>query len=385
LAIDANFQSGRTIALTLAIGAGGTLVVGIQPLLLETLLSQGRVNVSQLGWVATAEVLGMALGVLLGSRMLSGRKGRPVAAAAGLIMAVSNFATLFASEPLLIVCIRALSGVAEGVLVAVAVLSISYSTAPARLNAAFLTAGAAPQLLLAYLIPAVFVPRFGANIGFELMVGVGLSCALLALCVHERFVPQALQPLRRIAWTQSVVLALIATLVMAAGIGACWSYIGPLAAESGLNPEQTGVAVAASLICQLLGSLVVAIVGWRLSFRAALLGGAVLQAVTVLWLLGAHQAPAFSVALGLFGFLWQGGMPFAMDLIVAVDSSRATAPLVLPLSLTGLSVGPLAASYFVDHSVAGAFHIGILGCFLAVLSYMLLFRSRPAIQVSAGQ
>jgi predicted MFS family arabinose efflux permease len=377
LATQQNFRSGRAIALTLTIGAGGTLVLGIQPLLLETLLSQGRVNASQLGWVATAEVLGMALGVLLGTRMLSGPKGRPIAAVAGLIMALSNLATLFANEPLLIVCIRALTGAAEGVLVAVAVLSISFSIAPARLNAAFLTVGAAPQLLLAYLIPAVLVPRFGPNFGFELMVGVGLSCALMALCVRERFAPQALQPLQRIAWTQTVVLALIATLVMAAAIGACWSYIGPLAAESGLNQEQTGTAVAASLICQLLGSLVVAIVGWRLPFRAALLGGAVLQASTVMWLLGAHQALEFSIALGIFGFLWQGGMPFAMDLIVAVDSSRATAPFVLPLNLTGLSVGPLAASYFVDHSVVGAFRVGIFGCFLAVLGYLLVFRSRP--------
>ena len=385
MATQQNFQAGRAIALTLTIGAGGTLVVGIQPLLLETLLEQGRVNASQLGWVATAEVLGMALGVLLGTRMLSGRKGRPIAAAAGLIMAVSNLATLFANEPLLIVCIRALTGAAEGVLVAVSVLSISFSIAPARLNAAFLTVGAAPQLLLAYLIPAVLVPRFGPNLGFELMVGVGLSCALMALCVRERFAPQALQPLQRIAWTQTVVLALIATLVMAAAIGACWSYIGPLAAESGLNQEQTGTAVAASLICQLLGSLVVAIVGWRLPFRAALLGGAVLQAATVMWLLGTHQALEFSIALGIFGFLWQGGMPFAMDLIVAVDSSRATAPFVLPLNLTGLSVGPLAASYFVDHSVVGAFRVGIFGCFLAVLGYLLVFRSRPAIQVSTGQ
>jgi MFS transporter, DHA1 family, inner membrane transport protein len=379
LATQQNFQSGRAIALTLTIGAGGTLVLGIQPLLLETLLLQGRVNASQLGWVATAEVMGMALGVLLGTRMLSGPKGRPIAAVAGLIMALSNLATLFANEPLLIVCIRALTGAAEGVLVAVAVLSISFSIAPARLNAAFLTVGAAPQLLLAYLIPAVLVPRFGPNLGFELMVGVGLSCALMALCVRERFAPQALQPLQRIAWTQTVVLALIATLVMAAAIGACWSYIGPLAAESGLNQEQTGTAVAASLICQLLGSLVVAIVGWRLPFRAALLGGAVLQASTVMWLLGAHQALEFSIALGIFGFLWQGGMPFAMDLIVAVDSSRATAPFVLPLNLTGLSVGPLAASYFVDHSVVGAFRVGIFGCFLAVLGYLLVFRSRPAI------
>jgi predicted MFS family arabinose efflux permease len=359
-------------------------VVGIQPLLLETLLSQGRLNTTQLGWVATAEVLGMAVGVLLGTRMLGGRTGRVIVAAAGLIMAISNLAILFASQPPIIVAIRALSGVAEGMLMAVAVLSISYSSAPTRLNAAFLAVSAVPQLLLAYLIPAVLVPRFGENFGFELMVGVGLTCALLALTVQDRLAPESLQPLHRIAWTPSVVLALVATLIMAAAIGACWSYVGPLAAQFGLNPEQTGVAVAASLVCQLLGSLVVAIVGWRLSFRAALLGGAALQAVAVMWLLGAHQALEFSVALAMFGFVWQGGMPFAMDLIIAVDSSRATAPLVLPLNLTGLSVGPLAASYFVDHSVVGAFRVGVLGCLLAMLGYFLVFRSRPVIQVSTG-
>jgi MFS transporter, DHA1 family, inner membrane transport protein len=384
LANAGNFQSGRTIALALVIGAGGMLVVGVQPLLLETLLTQGRLNVSQLGWVATAEILGMALGVLFGTRMLSGRMGRPLAAAAGSIMAISNLATLFVTQPSWIVAIRAFSGTAEGVLVAVAVLSISYNGAPARLNAAFLTVSAGPQLLLAYLIPAVLVPRFGPNFGFEVLVGVGLSSALMALCVRERFAPQALQPLQRIAWTPTVVLALLATLVMAAAIGACWSYVGPLAAELGLDPRQTGVAVAASLVCQLLGSLVVVVVGWRLPFRAALLGGAVLQAVTVMWLLGAHQALDFSVALGIFGFVWQGGMPFAMDLIVAVDSSRATAPLVLPLNIMGLSVGPLAASYFVDHSVVWAFRIGILGCFLAVIGYLLVFnlcRTRMTIQI----
>lgn len=385
MSTQTNFQSGRTIALTLTIGSGGTLVLGVQPVLLETLLSQGRLNASQVGWVATVEVLGMALGVLVGTQTLGRRAGRAIAVAAGLLMALANLATLFAGQPNFILPIRALSGLAEGVLVAIAVLSISYSSAPARLNAAFLTLGAAPQLLFAYLIPAVFAPRFGLDFGFELLVGVGLVCALLAVCVSERFAPKYLQPLQRIAWTPTVVLALFATLITAAAIGACWSYAGPMAVELGLTAEQTGVAVAVSLICQLLGSLIVAIAGWRLSFRAALLGGTVLQAATVIWLLKAHHALAFSIALGVFGCLWQGGMPFAMGLIVAVDSSRTTAPLVLPLNLAGLSVGPLIASYFVDHSVAGAFRVSLVGFVLALLAYVRVFRSRAAIQLAAGR
>jgi MFS family permease len=385
LATHDNFQSPRTIALNLLIGSGGTLVVGIQPLLLETLLSQGRLNARQLGWVATAEVLGMAVGVLFGSRILAGQAARGIVAGAGLLMALANLGTLIASQPASILAVRSVAGIAAGLLVAVAVLSMSHSSVPARVSAACFTLSSVPQLLFAYLIPAVLAPRFGPNFGFELMFAVGLSCALLAMCVSERFAPKFPRSKHRIAWTPNVVLALLATLLLAAAIGACWSYMGPMAAELGLNPEQTGVAVASSLVCQLLGSLIVAIVGWRLSFRVALLGGTILQAVSVFWLSGAHHALEFSVALGFFGLLWQGSMPFAMDLIVAVDSSRATAPLVLPLNLAGLSAGPLAASYWVNQSVVGAFHVGIVGFCLALLAYLLVFRGGPAAQLSPGQ
>jgi MFS transporter, DHA1 family, inner membrane transport protein len=382
---QANFQSARTIALTLAIGSGGTLMLGVQPVLLEALVSQGRLSVTQVGWVATAEVLGMACGVLLGTRTLGGRAARSIAVAAGLCMALANLCNMFAGQANLILAIRSLSGLAEGVLVAIVVLSISYSTAPTRLNAAFLTVAAVPQLLFAYLIPAMLAPRVALDFGFVLLGGVGLLCALLAVCIRERFTPGDFQPLQRIAWTPPVALALFATLMTAAAIGACWGYAGPMAAELGLSAGQVGVAVAVSLICQLLGSLVVAVVGWRLSFRTALLCGCLLQAATVMCLLGAHHALEFTLALGVFGCLWSAGMSFAMDLIVAVDSSRTTAPLILPLSLAGLSIGPFIASCFVDHSVAAAFRVSLVGFAVALLAYLCVFRSRATIQLSPGQ
>jgi hypothetical protein len=55
------------------------------------------------------------------------------------------------------------------------------------------------------------------------------------------------------------------------------------------------------------------------------------------------------------------------------------------LNLAGLSVGSLVASYFVDHSVAGALRVSLVGFVLALLAYVCVFRSRPAIQLSAGQ
>src|SRR5260370_32516237 len=141
------------------------------------------------------------------------------------------------------------------------------------------------------------------------------SIQLQEVCVRERFAPANVHSAQHIAWTPTVILVPAATLITAAAIGACWSYVGPMAAELGLSPHQIGIAVTDSLIFQILGSFVVAIVGWRLSFRIALIGGAIIQAFTAMVLLGADGPMEFIIALGIFGFLWQGGMPFAMDLI----------------------------------------------------------------------
>jgi DHA1 family inner membrane transport protein len=373
-----SLQSRTTVALTLAMGCCGTLVLGIQPLLLEALLAQGFLDNAGVGWVATAEVLSMAVGVLIGSRLLASAHAKPVVISCGIGMALGNLATLIAHTSITILLVRTVAGLTEGMMVAVAVMSISYSTAPGRLNAIFLTAGAAPQMLLAYVIPASLSPVFGPGVGFPIMAMAGGVCVALACAMKERFAPPLGSSGRRIEWSRSVVLVLLATLLTAAAIGACWSYAGPLAAEIGLNPERIGAAVTASLIFQLLGSLIVSVVGYRLSFRIALVGGALIQAAACVVLLQSHTFLAFTAALCIFGFLWQGCMPFAMDLVVSIDKSRATAPLILPLMFAGLSAGPFIASFWVGHSVAHAFWTGIIGFALALLVYMLVFRSRSA-------
>jgi hypothetical protein len=73
------------------------------------------------------------------------------------------------------------------------------------------------------------------------------------------------------------------------------------------------------------------------------------------------------------GFLFQGCVPFTTDLIISVDESRATAPLLLPLLFIGLSVGALAASLFVGASVGGAFYVSMVLFMFAIACYALIF------------
>jgi MFS transporter, DHA1 family, inner membrane transport protein len=310
--------------------------------------------------------------------LMSGSLGKLVAVAACLLMALANAATLSADTVMTIACARSLAGLAEGVMIAISILTISHGVAPARLNAIYLTAGATPQLIFAYLLPVKVFPVFGVQSGFYLLAGVGLLSALLAAIIRDRLAPEPEEAGGRIAWTSRVVLALTATLVTSAAIGACWSYAEPMGARQGLTTAAVGVAITISLAFQIIGSLVVALVGYRLPFRLVLPGGVILQAVAILMLIAIPGIVGFSFGLAVFGFCWQACLPFAMDLIIEADASRMTAPLVMPLTLAGLSMGPLIASALVGASVIGAFVFGIAAFVAAAGLYLFIFRSGAA-------
>lgn len=373
VAMDQMFQTRRTIILSMIIGAGGILVLGIQPLLLGSLLQQGLIDTVQLGWIATAEVLSMAAGVLVGTYGLRGRYARAIAIGAGILMALCNALTPAGTGSLSLGAARSLAGLSEGVMVAVAILTITYSVAPGRLNAIYLTAGATPQLILAYLLPAAIVPAFGPDAGFYALAAIGLVGALLAAALRDRFAPSYADRHGRLLWTWTLRLALAATLVTAAAIGAAWAYIEPMGAGYGFAPERVGLALTISLLFQICGSFLVAVAGYRLPFRMTLPTGVGLQGLSLAYLLLSTSFTAFCAALALFGFLWQACLPFAMDLVVEADPSRTTAPLIMPISLAGLSFGPLAASALVGESVAGAFRFSIVGFAVAMAIYLLLF------------
>lgn len=369
------FQTRATVTQCLAIGSIGVLILGIQPLLLGALLNAGVLDLVQLGWTATAEIVMMSLGVLLGSRWLRSAYAKPLLLVSAVAIAGANLASYYSSGVVGIIALRAIAGLCEGLLIAVSVLTISYGRSPGRLNAIFLTMGTFPQLLLAYGLPAFVAPLYGMTSGFLILAATGLLSGILVFSVRQSFAPAIEESSGKIVWTPIVVLALAASLLTAAAIGACWAYVEPLGAAFGFSPEQIGVAVTISLLFQVASTIVISLVGWRIPFVVALLGGAIGQIIAVSLLLYGHSLPAFYIGLAAFGFLWTGSMPFGTDLIVAVDKSRATAPLLLPLSFLGLSAGPFAASFFVSDGITGAFMLGIAGFAVSLILYAITFRT----------
>lgn len=350
------YQRPRAVAASIVVGSAALMVLGIQPILLGGLIHAGRITEAGLGAVAMAEVLGLAVGSCIGPALMNRGAMRWAAAVVSIALALANLATCWASDLVSLVVVRGVAGLTEGLALGAAVVVMTYTRQPARVSGLFLGVQTAPQMLAALALPTVLIPRFGVNGGFVLLALLALAGAAGAFGMVDRVAVARPHGRARVRWTLPLILSILAIVIQGAGIGAAWNYSERLAAQHGLSPAVVASAISASLVCQIVGALLVAWVGWRAPHRAMLIAGSVAQAAVVLVMVRAATPAAFIAATSLFGFFWLALQPYVVNQAIAVDETRIVAVLLTPIGLAGFSLGPLIVSTAVTHAdVTGAF------------------------------
>ena len=81
------------------IGSVGLLILGLQPVLLGAMFTEGRVNFDELALIATAEFVMIAIGSAISGMLLSARHLRLKSAVLLIALAVLNYAMSFAATP----------------------------------------------------------------------------------------------------------------------------------------------------------------------------------------------------------------------------------------------------------------------------------------------
>ena len=364
------------------IGTASLMILGIQPVLLGALTQEGRIGEAALGRLATVEVLALALGSALGVRVLrQGRIAGKVALGCALL-ALANAAIYVSHTPAMLYLTRGAAGLLEGFVLGAAIVVITHSRAPDRLNGLFLALQTIPQAALAYALPVTILPRFGADAGFAILAALAAVCALSAFALTERHppVPEAAvgggHP-----WRPPVVGILVAITLQNAAIGGAWDYAERIAAQYRLAPDLVGAALAASLMFQVAGALVVAWCAWRLPFRIVTIAGPLCQALVIFVI--ATVPSLYVPATAMFGLFWLALSPFQVRLLIDMEPTRQAVLIATAITLFGLSAGPFLASFGVaSGDVRGAFWIacGLMLAAAAVFAASILasLRARAA-------
>lgn len=368
--IDAIGRGPQAVAVLL-LGSVGVLILGVDPVLLGPLVEERRLSDAGVGPLVTAELLAMAMGSIAGTRLLRRVPARFLAAAAGGAVALLNFLMIGVSGIGWLLPLRALTGLAEGMLVALPLVTIARSSRPEQLSAIFLVVQTVAQLGVAAALPAVALRGSAADAVLLALAGAGVAAVLLAFAAPQRLAPAVTRIVAGGLSPMSLV-ALAATGCYAGGLVTVWSFLGLWLSRASMHAIE-GRVVAVVLACQVLGGLLAAKVGDRLPNRPAIAVAALVQVGVAGALVAGRSSPSAVLALGaVFGFLWLFALPSFTGHLIEIDPSRTAVLHVAAAQLLGSALVPLAAAGAVTRfGVAGAM-LSAAAAFAAAAAAMLL-------------
>lgn len=364
---------------SLWIGSVGLLVLGLQPILLGAVFSEGRVTFDELAIAATLEIIALGIGSAVAALLVSSRHLRAKAAALLLLVCALNHATGLSQGAEGFIAVRTLCGFLEGGLVAVATELIVRSRHPERIGGLFVSLQTGAQCVLAALMALLVIPAWGAAGGFDLLALVCLvSLAAVAwLPPHYGAIPAGLVATGKGALGRQALLALLAIFSFFLFIGAIWAFLEPIGLRSGIPAQTVGLMVSASLAAQVAGAGLATYTAERIDGRLAVAAATLVGVAVAAVFASAPSAPLFWLAALATGFVWLFITPYQIGLTISADASRTTTLLVPAAQLFGAALGPVCATVFIRGEDVGNVPIFAGGCALASLALLAAFSLLP--------
>ncbi len=343
----------------IGVGVNSLLALGVIPVLLGSLVDEHRLSAPDIGLAAMAELLTMGVVTGLAGMVRTPRRLRLIAVLASLALVASDLAVLGASGPS-ILALRGAAGAAEGLLLWITVGMIARTVTPERWAGVFFTGQVLAQLVLAVVLAAWVMPRFGANGGFAALAAASLLGIAPALICPDRFAPLPTAPGEGGAPPLRGWIALGAILVYVSANGAVSVYLQPLAHQAGLSADVARTALWTSLVAQVAGGAAATALAGRVRYFTVFMITTV--AFLAVWCVFFRQSPAwlFIGANAMAGLVFLFLAPFLVPMIIDADPSRRAAMQSGAAQLLGAALGPLLASLVVgERDVRGVLWLGI--------------------------
>lgn len=337
------------IAALLTVGVAGMEIAGVQPVLLDALLSEHRFIPALLGWTATAELLAIGLGMWLADHLLPLRHLRWIALAAIAVTVLCDIAVLQARD-VTIVALRGLAGVAEGVMIWLPTCMITRAPAPGRWAGLFLALQGLGQLAFASAVPPLVMEVYGSSGGFLVLAATALIAVIAVPFLPSHFAPLRAADASTLPYqlTPRAAIVLLSVFLIAAFSLGLFNFLGPIAQQAGLDPKVLGIAVSVSLAMQIIGPMLASMLAGRWPYYPIFAACVLVNAAVLVTLGSLPGAAAFIAASAVFGFFWLFFLPFQVPMAIEADPTRKVAMWLPTAQLLGGSTGPALGGLFVS-------------------------------------
>lgn len=352
----------------------GYLVLLFLPVYLEVVGINLSLTEQQIGWLASTDSVGLALATFIFSVFIKKVNFRHVLVIGVIVTVLGNLLSALVNDFILLCIIRSLTGLGEGMIVAVGISAIGMTKNPNRWFGFYTAAIVMVQAIGLVLVPIIYeqFSLLGVFVAMAFFYALPLSVVKL--------LPSKSDDYKLLIDTEALVLkqpskllnlGLLSLLFFYISIGGMWTYMSLIGTSGGLTLSFVSQALATAMIAGLLGALFFAYIGHH-GKNIGLLFISLLLMALPLWGLGdGLTGTRYLIALCVFSFFWSiaGARLFAV--ISDVDRSGKYISSAQTVVGFGYIIGPICASTLVKgNGYTGVIMMGtiLLGlCFVSIL------------------
>jgi predicted MFS family arabinose efflux permease len=337
--------------LTAAISVGilGALTIWVVPGFVKLAAQHAALNVHQMGYVASADIDSMALGIGITTFLIPRVRWRMLAFCGIGLIILGNLGSAASHEYTPLLGARLIVGAGEGVCVGVAFAAFGRATSPSRAFAIYMISGASVSATI-----LMFLPALQRGLGTD---GTFVSAAALAslVAVAARWFPSGNIHVpvadggcaRGIRWPLAF-LSLSAVLFYFFAQGAVWSYFGRIAELNHINASTVSRALAAGTLAGIAGASLAGIWPSRLGRVGPVACSGIVSVVSFFILLVHLNTVLLLVSAVLIVAAWDFSQPFLSALCCEADREGRVVCAMGCVQTVGFGLGPAAAALLFD-------------------------------------
>jgi len=344
-ALAEQINRNSTIAAAVFLGMLGGTSLNVIPLIVSAVSQDMGLTDQQSGFVAAAEMAGVAIASLLAPLWIGKFNRRVIAAIAVSIMIIGNLITLQIDSISAYLPLRILTSLGNGTIFTVVMALIADTNNPHK-GFGFLNAAQSAWAVTGFAVLPALIGNYGSAIIFSVLIVVAIIGLALTRILPSTGLPREVGPSNAGGSLLPAILALLALCLFNANIGSVWSFMVPLGGTAELSVQQVGGFVAIATICSIAGSLIAGAIARKIKAQYAFLTTLVCQLIALFVLYGDFSGTLFGVMAALYAAFWGFTLTFMFGLVAQKDSTGRMTVLMPAVQMAGFAGGPFIAALF---------------------------------------
>lgn len=308
------------------------------PSYLNAISIQFETSVYDLSYLATVELFGFALASIICYFLARFRTIKINEHFAIVVLASTHLASAYCNDINLFLALRAISGVAAGLILVLSYEALSQEANP---DLAFGKAIAFQMLYSGFLFLCLpyLILDFGVDTFFFLLAG--LSACLLLLPKFSPLDPHSAEVFNlQKADLSTKLLGLAAVFMIILTHSGCWSMLSVVGDKLQILPTEQGQVLAVGTLFSLFGAVLASLASLSHYKKALTIVGLFSQGLVIVLLFTTENHLLYFIAVSLFMLFWNFLLPLFMGTISESDHSGDIIRLSVAAQTTGAALGP---------------------------------------------